>query len=47
MGSDSYQPTRSESEVLTGNGCAHTSENAEKIQEETQHESFTSGTVLG
>lgn len=42
VGSDSYQPTWPKSEVLTGNGCVHTSEINAKIQEETQHETFTS-----
>lgn len=42
VGSDSYQPTWPKSEVLTGNGSVHTSEINAKIQEETQHETFTS-----
>lgn len=46
VGSDSYQPTWPKSEVLTGNGSVHTSEINAKIQEETQHETFTSGAVL-
>ena len=42
---NSHQPTMSGSEVLTGN--APVPENAEKICEEKELESLTSGAVLG